>query len=259
MSTAKRRINSTGRKRIGRECVEISMLETPPDEPLKAQARLSLDALNFPPDATVALEAYHRSSGMRFDCGTVGSLNMPEVLVLSEVDRAGSVLFRLKVVDNDDEPGKLLGSAERLKPKSEGESEERRSLFPILYRDLKHDLWKVTIEQGDRPVLIVNKRIPGFSHKLLESPMMQGLLLPAALRFVLLELVSSAETGEDDEEAGWKEEWIAFCRDELGTGSDDPREIADASAKDDWIDDTVQRFCENLSFIKRIRNVTEGE
>ncbi|EKF42414.1 hypothetical protein NA8A_10143 [Nitratireductor indicus C115] len=256
MSTAKRRINSTGRKRIGRECIEISMLETAPDEPLKAKVSLKLDNQNFPGDATVAVEAYHRSSGMRFDCGTVNALNVPDVLVLSEVDKSGSVLFRLKVVDNDAEPGKLLGSAERLKPKSEDDSDGRRSIFPILYSDLRHDVWKVEIEQGDRPVLVVNKRIPGFSHKLLESPMMQGLLLPAALRFVLKDLVRVSDTGEEDDEPGWKEEWLEYCRNELGA-ADDPRELPDEISKENWIDDVAMRFCENLSLVDRIRTAAE--
>lgn len=253
MTTAKRRINSTGRKRIGRECVEIHMLETAPDEPLKAKLSLKLGDQGFPGDATVAVEAYHRSSGMRFDCGTVGVPKIPDVLVLSEVDRSGSVLFRLKVVDNDAEPGKLLGSAERLKPKSEDESEGRRSIFPILHRDLRHEIWKVEIEQGDRPKLILNTRIPGFKHKLLENPMMQGLLLPAALRFVLRELVKATETGEGDDEPDWKEEWLEYCENELGA-ADDPRQLPDESAKENWIDDVAMRFCENLSVIDRIRN-----
>ncbi|MGC3938744.1 hypothetical protein ACOTTU_13145 [Roseobacter sp. EG26] len=256
MSTAKRRINSTGRKRIGRECIEISMLETGADEPLKAKIDLKLVDQGFPADARIAVEAYHRSSGMRFDCGTVSAPNVPDVLVLSEVEQSASVLFRLKVVDNGDDPGKLLGSAERLKPRDENDSENRRSIFPIRYRNLRHDVWKVQIEQGDSPVLIVNKRIPGFSHKLLESPMMQGLLLPAALRIVLSELVRASETGESEDEPGWKEEWLEYCRGELGAEGD-PREFTDENSKADWIDDVVMRFCENLSLIEKIRNAPE--
>ena len=255
MNTTKRRINSTGRKRIGRECVNISMLEAGTDEPLMAKISLKLDNQGFPTDARVAVEAYHRSSGMRFDLGTVGALNIPDVLVLNEVDKSGSVLFRLKVIDNDVESGKLLGSAERLKPRSEGDGESRRSIFPILYRDLHHDVWKVEIEQGDRPVLIVNKRIPGFSHRLLSSPMMQGLLLPAALRIVLGELVRVSETGESEDEPSWKEEWLEYCRRELGT-AEDPREFADDNSKANWIDDSVMRFCDNMSLISRIRSTS---
>ena len=256
MNSAKRRINSTGRKRINRQCVEINMLESFPDEPLKAKVKLSLDQEGFPGDASIALEAYHRSSGMRFDCGTIDTPSVPDVFVMDEVDRSGSVLFRLKVIDNNAEPGKLLGSAERLKPKSEEDSDGRRSLFPIIYRDLRHDVWKVEIEQGDGPKLIVNTRMPGFSHRLLESPMMQGLLLPGALRFVLHELVTPSETGENEDEPGWKDDWLEYCRSELGA-EDDPREFADANAKKDWIDEVAMRFCENLGFVEKIRTFVE--
>lgn len=256
MSSAKRRINSTGRRRIGRECIEISMLESLPDEPLLAKVSLNLHKQGFPGSASIALEAYRRSSGMRFDCGTIEAPEVPGVIVLNEVDGSGSVLFRLKVVDNDEEPGKLLGSAERLKPKSDDNSEGRRSLFPIIYRDLRQDVWKVEIEQGDAPKLIINKRMPSFSHKLLESPMMQGLLLPAALRFVLHELVTPSETGEAEDEPGWKDDWLEYCRSELGA-EDDPLEFVDDNAKKDWIDDVVARFCENLAFVENIRNKLE--
>ena len=256
MSTAKRRINSTGRRRIGRECAKISMLESGLDEPLKAKIELNLENLGFPADARVAVEAYHRSSGMRFDCGTVSDLNVPSLLVLDEVDKSGSVLFRLKVIDDNAEPGKLLGSAERLRPLNETDGENRRSIFPILYRDLRYDVWKVEVEQGDRPVLIVNKRIPGFSHSLQKSPMMQGLLLPAALRIVLGELVRVSETGDDEDGPGWKEEWLEFCRRQLGAEFD-ARKMMDESYRANWIDDVVMRFCENLSLIERIRGASE--
>lgn len=256
MSTAKRRINSTGRKRIGRECIEISMVETGTDEPLKAKIELKLQNQGLPGGARVVIEAYHRSSGMRFDCGTVDAPEVPDILVLSEVDKSGSVLFRLKVVDNDDEPGKLLASAERLKPQGEDDSENRRSIFPIEHRNLGDEVWKVEIEYGDRPILIVNSQIPGFDRRLLESPMMQGLLLPAALRIVLKELVQVSETGESEDELGWREEWLEYCRGEL-RAEGDPRELPDENAKEDWIDEVVRQFCENLALIKRIRDASE--
>ena len=87
--------------------------------------------------------------------------------------------------------------------------------------------------------------------------MMQGLLLPAALRFVFRELVYDSETGEGDEEPGWKEEWLEYCKTGLGK-DDDPRDFSDDNLKQDWIDDAVMRFCENSSFIDRIRNSIEA-
>ena len=256
MSSAKRRINSTGRKRIGRECIEINLLDCLPHEPLMATVSLDLSTQGFPGDSLVAIEAYHRSSSMRFDCGTIDDLRVPDILILNNIDRSGAVLFRLKVINNNAELGKLLGSAERLRPKSQGISEGRRSLFPIEYRDMGGELWRVEIAYGDRPTLLVNTRIPGFNYKLQENPMMQGLLLPAALRFVLQELVSSDGTGENDDERGWKDEWFEYCNTELGR-EHDPRDFRDDDQKKDWIDETVLRFCENLSFVDRIRSAPE--
>jgi hypothetical protein len=47
MSTAKRRINFTGRKRIRREDVEISLLETRLGETMRAKAKFLLIAMGF--------------------------------------------------------------------------------------------------------------------------------------------------------------------------------------------------------------------
>lgn len=256
MAGAKRRINSTGRKRINRDRIEIRMLDNLPGEPLRATASINLNGTELPDHATVVLDAYHRSSGMRFECGTVGELQIPEIFKLDEVDRDGSPLFRLKVVDTGENEGRILASAERIQPKSEEDEDGRRSLFPIAYRDLQADTWKVEIEQGDRPRLIINTRLPGFSYKLAESPLLQGLILPAALRFVLQELVVAAETGEDEDEASWKDEWLAYCGEQLGA-SDDPRELTDENEKADWIDGAVRRFGENCDFITRIAKMGE--
>ena len=261
MSTAKRRINSTGRRKIARECIDIRMLESPVGEPLSAKASLDLSKMILPKSATVAIEAYHRSSGMRFDCGTVGELRIPPVLLLDQVDRSGSVLFRVKIVDNDNEPGKLLASAERIQPRSEDDADGRRSLFPILYRDLGPELWKVEINYGDRPKLILNTRLPGFSHKLHESPLLQGMLLPAAFREVLDQLVLSSDAGddaesdEDDAVAGWKDEWLQYSRDELGMS--DVGSTFSEEQRQEWVDEAIVKFCEKGSFISRIRKMAE--
>lgn len=256
MAGAKRRINSTGRKRINRDRIDIRMLDSQPGEPLRAKAHIDLDGTQLPAHATVVLEAYHRSSGMRFECGTVSELQIPDVLSLDEVDRDGSPLFRIKVVDIGENQGRILASAERIQPKSEEDEDGRRSLFPIAYRDLQADTWKVEIEQGDRPRLIVNTRLPGFAYKLAESPLLQGLILPAALRFVLQELVITSDTGEDEDEASWKDEWLAYCGEQLGA-ADDPRELTDEGEKAIWIDEAVQRFGQNCDFITRIAKMGE--
>lgn len=255
MSKAKRRINSTGRKKIKRTDIDIRLLEAKAGEPLKAKASLSLGEHAFPPESFVSIEAYHRSSGMRFDCGTVGALAIPPLLVLDEVDRTGSVLFRVKVTESGPDIGKLLGSAERVQPSSEETIDGKRSLFPVLYRDLKEQVWKVEINEGDRPKLILNNTIPGIGNKLQHNPLVQGLLFPAAFRIVLEKLVKEPDE-DDDEEAGWKTEWFQFCREGLGI-HDDPSTL-DEDDRLDWVDAVVDRFCRVYRFIDGIRKM-EGD
>ena len=251
MRSSVRRINSTGRKRVNRRHIKIEMLSSAPGESLKAKATLNLDSYGFPASSLVVIEAYHRSSGMRFDCGTIDALNVPDPLVLTDVDRSGSVLFRLKVIDNYAEPGKLLGSAERVEAERESKGEDFRSIFPVDHRDLGHDVWKVEIEPGGRPILIVNTRIPGFLNRVLENPLTVGIFLSGAFRVVLQELVLGTSIEEDGEDLGWKEDWLEYCKAELGA-VDDPREYVDEEKKN-WIDDMVKRFCENKGFIDKIR------
>lgn len=257
MTNAKRRINSTGRKRIRRDEVDIRMLEVHAGEPLKAKASLSLDSHNFRPDSRVSIEAYHRSSGMRFDCGTVGALKIPALLVLDEVDRSGTVLFRVKVTEADGDVGKLLGSAERIQPTSEETIDGKRSLFPVVYRDLKEQVWKVEILDGGRPKLILNCEIPGIGNKLHQNALIQAFLFPAALRIVLEKLVLTDDDG-DDEEPGWKAEWLQFCKGAMGI-HDDP-EMLDDEGKAEWIERVLNNFCSTYKFMDGIRKMDgDGE
>lgn len=257
MRSSIRRINSTGRRRISRKHIKIEMLPSAPGEPLKVKAALALESYGFPASSLVVIEAYHRSSGMRFDCGTIDMLSVPDPLVLTDVDRSGSALFRLKVIDDQEERGKLLGSAERIEAEREAKGEDVRRIFPVYYRDLGHDVWKVEIEPSIRPILIINKRIPGFLPRVLENPLTMGIFLSGAFRFVLQEFIRETGPEEDGEGLGWKEDWLEYCKAELGA-VDDPREYGDEEGKKNWIDDMVNRFCESKAFIDKMRRF-EGE
>ena len=67
----KRRVNFTGRKRIPRRDVSVSLMER--DGPRSFDATLRLDGSGLPKDAMVYVEAYHKTDYMRYPFGTVGS------------------------------------------------------------------------------------------------------------------------------------------------------------------------------------------
>ena len=257
MNGSKRRINSTGRRRIPHRCIDVVMPDGLADEPLMANISLDLRDQGFPGSASVVFEAYRRSSGMRFDLGTIDAPCIPDPIILDKIDRSGSVLFRLKVVDSQTESGLLIGSAERIRPKGEGKDERRRSLLPVRYSDMQSDVWKVEIEHGDRPILFINKRIPEVRNKLQTDPVMQGVLLPAAFRFVLQELVRLTDSeAYDDDQSDWKKDWLEFCRISFGI-QDDPRDFDNDTEKRDWIDNVVQQFCSDKNFMRKIQQTLE--
>ncbi|MDH2382843.1 hypothetical protein [Bradyrhizobium sp. CER78] len=250
---SKRRINSTGRKRISRESIDIRMLSAVPGESLRASAAIDLSSYKFPADALLAIEAYHRSSGMRFECGTVGNQSIPPVLLLDQVDQSGSVLFRVKVTDGDGERGRLLGSAERVQPLSEDESKDRRALFPVLYRSLGQQVWKVEINEGDRPKLILNRDLPGIQHRLQTDVFMKGTLFPPAFRIVMEALSAAPNDDDGDDEAEsppWQTEWLTFCQERLGLAAPPPN---DPDERQSWIEDAVDRFSAEYGFVREIR------
>jgi hypothetical protein len=256
MSSAKRRINSTGRKKISQDRMDLRILSVAPGEPLKAKIALSLESLDLPASAAVSVEAYHRSTAMRFACGTVGAKKIPEILSLSELDQAGGVLFRIKIVDQEAQPGKILASADRVRPSIEGEHDGRKSIFPVEYRDLGQEVWRVYIDDDAGPFLFLNSKIPALMHRIHENPLVAGTLLPAAFRIVLRYIADNPS--EDDENgAGWKTDWNRFCIEELGV--EDDLEDLEESERDVWVDDAVRRYCEAKAFVEKARQMTPGQ
>ena len=258
-SRAKRRINSTGRLRIRHQSIKVSMAEVVSGQPLQVRASIDLETYRFPTSASVILEAYYRSSNMRIDCGTVGSLRIPPIITLNELDNRGSVLFRLKVVDREYKQGKLLGSAESIRA-DEGEQLSKRSIFPVITRDLGDELWKVEVNEELGPKLIINASVPELRSALEEKEnwRSKAFVLPVALRIVLGELVQiiRREFNGDQIDAirkdcAWVADWLEFCREKLDSSLD--LQAEQDSNDEDWIDVTVENFCRNHCFVQNVK------
>lgn len=253
----KKRINSTGRKRIPREKIEIRMLPGSGGEPLRASLAVDLTGQTFPADAAISLEAYRRAAGsMRFDCGTIGSPKIPPVITLDQIDTSGTIQFRLKVADKNLEPGKLLGAAERIQVLSDSEDKDQRSLFPVRPWTLGEQVWKVEIEPDARPVLLVNRDIPDIKQLLRDNPFVAGCVFPAAFRIVLeaLALGDEDDGSSDDETTSWQDDWLEFCNVRLGHMGNPS---GDRQEKMKWIDGAVDRFCKEFGFVTNIRKAGE--
>ncbi|WP_300496456.1 hypothetical protein [Marinobacter sp.] len=238
-----RQINHTGRIHIKRSEVQIEVVETK-DVP-EFRANLKLDTSRLPANADIYIEAYHRNTSQRFEFGTVAAPRDPESLKLDQLDLSGPTLFRLKIVDNTEQVGRLIASAEGISPSSEDESKNESLMTFRSSPGMGNLTWKVVFE-GDKPVLCINNKIPEGKSLLLNNPMFSSLILPAAFREVLLKIYM--DEGFDEEE-GWQANWLSFAR-EIA-----PEELVDPDDLElvlDWINDVAGAFsdqhhmCQNL-------------
>jgi hypothetical protein len=248
MVSLQRRLNSTGRKRITRDRIIIEL--TPPLDTFSfptATAEINLAELDLDSEARVVLEAYYRSSSMRFPCGTIGSIDIPQKLVLTDIDRGGAVQFRLLVVAAD-HSGRILASAEGIKPRQKSDTPERQPLLPLRETDLGEELWRVDLNERNGPWLLINSRVPGLAARLRSDVLVQGLILPHALREVLRSLPYE---GEDEDDHDWGDDWRKFLR--ALDVEVEPDDTADEEAVQDWVEDAVIRFSQLKRFAELVR------
>ena len=164
---------------------------------------------------SVAIEAYYRTSSMRFGCGTVNNLKVPERMALSEIDKGGAVRFRVLVIAPDD-TGRILAVADGLRPSTPGDDADRQALLPMRERDIGNELWKIEVDYRTGPVLVVNNRVPGLAVQIRTVPLLQGLVFPHAFRAILRDLNPPGESDDDDL---WGDNWRRFLTD-LGVAAE---------------------------------------
>lgn len=249
MVSIQRRLNSTGRKRITRDHISIEL--RPPLDAFSfpsATAEINLTGLGLEPKARVVLEAYFRSSNMRFRCGTVEALLVPSPMVLTDIDRGGAIRFRLLVIASDDS-GRILASAEGIKPSQGSHSPDRQPLLGVRETDIGEELWRVDLDERNGPLLVINSRIPGLATRLRTELLVQGLILPHALREVLRNIPPE---GEEEEDNDWGDNWRKFLVElDVPIEPDDPN---DEESRETWVQEAIDRFTELRRFAELLRS-----
>lgn len=231
------RINSTGRKRIRRDMV--TFVTDAANDSGKFSAFLNLDALELPADAKVIVEAYRQSISERFSYGTVGNAFPKDVPVLKDL-RPDEVAFRVKVVDAA--TGQVLARGDKFRP-GDGEDSGLRPLMKLIVRDLGKQPWLV--ERGDAGMqLVLNARIEEAEKRIQADKLFRGLILPAALRQVLLLLWAEGVADEDDDEPDAL--WFRFAEN-LGCPAPESLDADDETTRE-WVDAVCAAFCEREDY-----------
>ena len=237
-----RRINSTGRKKILREDAQI-FVRPDSDGVLIFEATLDLSNYGLPDDANVFVEAYRRTSFMRFAHGTVAAPHPPHDLSrrLTEFTSRDGLLWRVRVTSTGDRTGLLLAKGDRIPVSDDEEQPENRiALLPPAPEDLDQETWRIDLAGANGPLLLVNSRV-GDWKAVAASPLFRSLVYPAAMRQVLWHIYKVEETRSMDDADDWRCRWLAFATTLPGVGAP-PFTSEDDDIWGVWITDAVETF-----------------
>jgi hypothetical protein len=238
-----RRLNYTGRRTIARSRVTVRLVPAA-DDFMAFSADYDLGGFDFPRDARVYIEAYNADSYMRFAFGTVGKPVVPRDTRLIDVTPRPLPKFRLKVVDETERHGLLLGACDKVIPLRPDEDLDRKqSLLPVEFCDLGERVWR--LDTSDWPVLELNNRIENVAEAARLSGSFVGLLYPEVLRRLLHEIVVvDNETDPDADDSDWTTLWLRFASSLPDVGPPPAEATPDAKARrEEWVDAAVGAFC----------------
>jgi len=236
-----RKFNYTGRKKLQRQRIDISIID---DKPYKSfTVNLDLKDMGLSDDAKVYVEPYYKSSFMRFAFGTVANPQVPENTVLTDIPSTSIIRFRVKVVDETKKLGRIIRLADKIKPKNLEETGNRMSILHIDWdQDLDQQIYRVTFPDNDFPRLEINKRIENAKELIKSDQTFRSLIFPVAVRLVAEKIAITSEDF-DEEDSSWQSMWLKFIKNTLHVNID--LEFSEDSEEEIgyWVEEVVSSFC----------------
>lgn len=239
----KRRFNYTGREKLTKDAIKISINKTN-GKPKSITAKLNLNEIKYPGDTKIYFDAYHKTDRKRFDFGNISHIAIPEDLTIDELAYTDNLMFRLMLIDESSENGKIIAHADRIRADEEA---DKRPILPVRFDDLGQQIWKLefTGEEGG-PILCINNKIPALENLVKTDSVFFMYVFPAAFREILTHLIF-IDTVENPEEPSvtWHNDWLKFSKMIL-PHEPVPDLDPDKINEDDvvkWIDQVVEEFC----------------
>lgn len=236
----KRTFNYTGRKKIERKDVSITLREDRGRWVFDADLKLA--NYHFSRNAEVWVEAHRQNLWMQFAWGTVSAIRPAPNRQLTEFDVPDGILFRVRIVEPPgQEHHKLLGEADGVPFVKIGEANaKRRPLLEILPETLDQLLWKLDME-SDPPTLLVNRDALPTWKEMAQSAHFTSLVYPEVMRRLLTTtLLNDNDPWTDEEEGGWGTDWVRFAKNIGGLATPPP--YSNKEGREEWIEETVAAF-----------------
>ena len=234
-----RHFNQTGRVRILREHVDLSLQAGREGQPRVFDLSLSLSEYNFDPEANIRVEAAVSNVSQRWQFGTVGQFTPPPEYERRMTEVPSTARFRIFVVKSDDS-GLLLGAADGIAP-----TQDASSLLPLQEDDIGDEVWRLDFSSVGEPLLLLNNSVDNISGIVRSDAKFRSLVMPEVLRAILLRAVVIERQDPDDDQSQWNL-WFETARSIL-PHREAPNLSADASLTQEateWIDDVVQVFAQ---------------
>jgi len=247
-----RRFNYTGRVKIPRSRVDISLFKD--NEGKYFKAKVNLEGLDLPGESKIYIEPNYKGVYQRFDFGTVAHFKEPENTRLNELPETELAYFDVSIVDEKSNIGLLLGKAKGIAVSTDGLPNDRLPLLYVNPTDLKNQLWKLSFDSSEdgRPTLEINKNIPELYEMAKTDIKFISLVYPAAFRGVLLKIIEEGDF--DGGEDSWTTQWLKFLNASLGIktlpeiDSDDNNLTTE---QESWIDECVNDFCKKFQLFEK--------
>lgn len=233
-----RTFNYTDRHRLEKADAVFSFRENSTNAP-DFDVNFEFNPDDFPPDAALYVEAHFRETRQRFDFGTVGQISPPDNRRLDQIDLSGPTLFRVLIVDHTS-GGIILAAGDGFRADTGEDGENQSWLLAVSARPMGQVTWKMEFQTGGMPELTVNNSIPGAIERMRSDPIFQSLILPAALREILIHYLWNNHEENSDI---WKQ-WTEFAELFADPIPDDD----DTSVLLDWVDEVVAGFCARFDF-----------
>lgn len=255
-----RKFNFTGRKRIPRSRIAVSIL---PAErgPASFEASFDLSGMKLPDHARIFMEAYRGGNFMRFPFGTVGRPEPCPDRILQDFEPKSLILFRVKVVDPKAK-GRILAGADRIIPRgAKDETGNRVSLLPVDFVDLGNLVWRLDLA-GDWPSLQLNLRAGNIREIARSDRFFLSLIYPEILRQILHRIVIEEDhTDPETDPEDWMSQWLIFTGRMFGENYLPPsgRSEPVVQEKYKWIEEAVEVFCVNHQTLESFIQACNGE
>jgi hypothetical protein len=239
----KRKFNYTGREKLTRDSIKISTNKL--DGKSKSiSVNINLNEIKYSGDTKIYLDAYHKTDRKRFDFGKINERVIPEDLTIDELSYTDNLMFRLLLIDESGERGKIIAHADRIRA---DENADKKPILPVRFDDLGQQVWKLEF-MGDEggPILCVNSNIPAVENLVKSDSVFFMFVFPAAIREILTHMIFIDKVENQEEPSVvWHSDWLKYSK--IVLPNETIPNLEPEEREDDiiisWIDQVVEEFC----------------